>query len=158
MNQKAKRGITLVICLAVPLLVGALSGVLAGNIRAIYEGLNTPPLSPPGWLFGIVWPILYLLMGWASYLVVRDGTSKEKTGALALYVGQLAVNFSWSIIFFRADAFWVAFAVILLLDILVIGTMIAFRKINKLSFLLFLPYMVWISFATYLNLGTAWLN
>ena len=99
-------------------------------------------------------------MGTAAYFVwdsVR-GTKEERNEALKLYIAQLAVNFLWSIVFFRFDAYWLAVAVIILLDILVVMTMIKFKQINRLSYWLMIPYLIWLLFATYLNIGVAVLN
>ncbi len=141
-------------------LTGVLSALLSGGMSDGYGSFNQPPLSPPAIVFPIVWTILYALMGFAAYLVwdsVR-GTVEERTAALRFYAAQLAVNFSWSIIFFRFEAFWLSVAVIILLDALVLITALKFRKINFLAFLLFIPYLLWLALATYLNIGVAILN
>ncbi len=150
----------LVISIAIAELTGVLSALLSGNISGSYETFNQPPLSPPAILFPIVWTILYAMMGAAAYFVwdsVR-GTKEERTEALKLYVAQLIVNFLWSIIFFRFEAYWLSVAVIILLDILVIITTIKFKNINRLSYWLMIPYLIWLLFATYLNIGVAILN
>ena len=141
-------------------LTGLLSALLSGNIRSGYESFTQPPLSPPAILFPIVWVILYAMMGIASYLVwdsVR-GTSDERIEALKFYVAQLIINFMWSIFFFRFEAYWFSVAIIIILDILVIATTLKFKKINRLSYWLMLPYIAWLLFATYLNIGVAVLN
>lgn len=141
-------------------LVGLLSALLSGNITAGYGAFIKPPLSPPAILFPIVWTILYAAMGTAAYLVwdsVR-GTQEERNTALKFYIAQLIVNFMWSIFFFRFEAYWLSVAIIILLDILVIITTLKFKKINRLAYWLMIPYIIWLLFATYLNIGVAVLN
>lgn len=138
-----------------PLLVGGLSALFSGGF-SIYSSINTPPLSPPGYVFGIVWPILYLLMGISYYYIKKDNYILNN--ACFWYYLQLFFNFIWSIIFFRFRLFTLSFIVILLLVGSVIITFIKFRQINKKASNLFIPYILWIIFATYLNLGVAILN
>lgn len=150
----------LIIAIAIPEAVGALSAFVTGNIGERYRDYTQPPLSPPGIVFPIVWIVLYALMGIASYLIYEEvkGREKEKQEALLFYGLQLAVNFIWPIIFFRFSAYWVAVVVILVLLVLVIITAIKFRELNKNAFWLLVPYIIWLFFATYLNIGVAVLN
>ena len=150
----------LMIAVLIPLAVGGLSALLSGNISGKYADFTQPPLSPPSIVFPIVWTILYTLMGIASYLVYEQPSvnKAKKKDALIYYGLQLFFNFLWSIIFFRFDAYGLAFVVIIMLIALVIITMLKFRKINKIAFYLLIPYLVWLLFATYLNLGVAILN
>lgn len=138
-------------------LIGFLSSILAGDIPAEYALLIKPVLSPPDWVFGIVWTLLYAMMGLAAFLVYRIHTNASDK-AMTSFTVQLALNFSWSIIFFRFEAFWVAFIVILLMDIIVAYTIYLFSKVQKTSAKLMIPYLIWILFATYLNFGIAILN
>lgn len=152
--------LALAISIAIAELTGAFSAFLSGNIEGTYKSFVQPPLSPPAIVFPITWIILYALMGAAAYFVwdsVR-GSDSDKKNALIFYTAQLFVNFLWSIIFFRFEAYWLAVLVIIILDILVIITMVLFRRINKFSFWLFIPYILWLLFATYLNIGVAVLN
>ncbi len=139
-------------------LIGILSGLFDGNTGQLYTSFIKPPLSPPGWLFGVVWPVLYLLMGIAAYLIYQAPQSQDRQQAIALYWVQLFVNFLWPIIFFRFERYWLSAAVILLLVILVAMTTLRFWKINKTAGYLMLPYLLWLLFATYLNIGVAVLN
>ena len=140
-------------------LVGALSALLSGNSGGLYPELNNPPLSPPGWLFPVVWGILYALMGIAAYLVyASDADGDKKREALKYYAAQLAVNFLWSIVFFRFQAFWAAVAVIVVLDLLIVATMLKMRRVRKAAGYLMVPYLIWTLFATYLAAGVAVLN
>lgn len=149
----------LLICVAIPLAVGALSALLSGDGMAEFAVLNKPPLSPPAWLFPVVWTILYVLMGIASYLVLTSGTSTDKiTKALTVYGLQLAVNFFWSIIFFRLSMYLFAFFWLLLLWLLIIVTMVRFYRVKELAGDLMIPYLLWVTFAGYLNFGIYLLN
>lgn len=149
----------LIISIGIPLLVGGLSSYFAGNIGGAYAVLEQPPLSPPGWIFGVVWTILFTLMGIASYLVVTADAPKEDISkALTLYAAQLVVNFFWSIIFFGYEMYLLAFVWLVLLLILIGLTIIAFYKVSKPAAYLLVPYFLWVSFAGYLNLGIWLLN
>lgn len=140
--------------------VGILSGLLSGNQRDFYNSLIKPPMSPPGWVFPLVWVVLYAMMGIAFYFVITSarGSYSDHKSAVTYFILQLIVNFSWSIIFFRFEALLIAAVTIILLDLLVLITMMMFRLINKLSFWLMIPYLIWILFATYLNIGIVILN
>lgn len=139
--------------------VGSVSSFLSGNAGAFYQTLLLPPFSPPGWLFGLVWPVLYALMGIAAYLIyASEAEQQSRKKALILYGVQLAVNFSWSIIFFRFELLWGGLIVIAVLDFLVLVMLKVFRIINDTAAKLIVPYFIWILFATYLNLGIAMLN
>lgn len=140
-------------------LAGVLGSLFSGNLSQAYGAYEKPPLSPPGWLFGIVWPILYLLMSIAFYLVSQQEpkTPAHKTASV-LYWAQLFVNFLWPIVFFRLEWYWISVGIIVLLDILVVLTSLRFFKIKKTAAYLMLPYLLWILFATYLNIGIALLN
>lgn len=145
----------LLIAIGIPLLVGNISALLSGNVSSNYLQLNRPPLSPPGILFPIVWTILYALMGIASYIVY---TQDKTSNALKLYALQLFVNFMWSIIFFRQEMYLFAFIWLVLLWLLIIITIKAFYKISPLAAKLLIPYLLWVTFAGYLNLVYALLS
>lgn len=148
----------LVICLGIPLAVGGLSALLSGGMSD-YAGLSKPPLSPPGWVFPVVWTVLYLLMGYASYRVAVSGAPPAQIRqALLIYALQLFVNFLWSPIFFGLQLRLSAFIVLLILWILVCLTLHRFSAIDERAGDLLLPYILWITFAGYLNLGVFLLN
>lgn len=148
----------LLVCIAIPLAVGGLSALFtAGNIK-LFEEINKPPLSPPGWLFPVVWTILYVLMGIALYLVVMTRTRENKMPAYISFGVQLFFNFFWSIIFFNAQAYLFAFIWLLLLWVAIVLNIYFFKKINSTSAKLLIPYIVWVTFAGYLNLGIYILN
>lgn len=148
----------LAVNLAVPLAVGGLATLISGGM-ADFKMLNQPPLSPPGWVFPVVWTILYLLMGWAAYRVQSAGAEKAAVrSAMTAYYGQLALNFLWPILFFKMDAYLLAFVVLLALWAMVCVTMWKFYKIDETAGDLLIPYLLWITFAGYLNLGVYFLN
>ncbi len=145
--------------IALPLIVGAIAGLLTRNAMMDFEVLNKPPLSPPGWLFPVVWTILYILMGISSYLIKTSNASlEEKSDALTLYFYQLVVNFLWSIFFFNFQWYLFSFVWLLLLWILIILMIRSFDKISKAAAYLNLPYLLWVTFAGYLNFAIWWLN
>lgn len=149
----------LLICLAIPLAVGGLAAWLSGGGMADYSAVNQPPLSPPGWLFPVVWTILYLLMGYASYRVLISGADEGQIRrALTLYGAQLALNFLWPLVFFGLDWYLAAFVVLIALWVLIYLTMRAFSEIDEWAGNLLLPYILWVTFAGYLNLGVYLLN
>lgn len=154
-----KDGIMLIVSAIIPLAVGALSGFISGNNMEMFLNVNKPPLSPPGYIFPIVWTILYILMGIAAYLVyTSDANSVDKKSALTFYAVQLVVNFFWSIFFFRFEWYLFSFIWILLLWVLIFITIKEFYKISKTAAYLLIPYILWVTFAAYLNLGIFLLN
>ncbi|MBR3978583.1 MAG: tryptophan-rich sensory protein [Oscillospiraceae bacterium] len=146
----------LLICLAIPLAVGGLAALLTGGGMGDYATFNQPPLSPPGWLFPVVWSVLYLLMGYASYRVLISGKNVQKP--LKLYGAQLAVNFLWPLVFFGLQWYWAAFFVLVGLWVLIFLTWREFSKVDETAGNLLLPYLLWVTFAGYLNFGVALLN
>lgn len=149
----------LIICLVIPLAVGGIAALLTGGGMDTFASLNQPPLSPPGWLFPVVWTILYILMGIASYLVLVSGKPQEDINrALALYGIQLAFNFLWPILFFSLSAYLFAFIWLIILWLLILATIVQFYRIEKTAGYLMIPYLVWVTFAGYLNLGIYLLN
>ena len=148
----------LLICLAIPLAVGGLATLLSGGMGD-YRQLNQPPLSPPGWLFPLVWTILYLLMGYASYRVLMSGKDESAIrDALRTYGAQLLLNFLWPIVFFGFEWPLVAFFVLIALWILIYLTIRKFTALDETAGDLLIPYILWVTFAGYLNLGLILLN
>ena len=144
--------------LAIPLAVGGLATLLSGGMSSYAEFVQ-PPLSPPGWVFPVAWTILYLAMGYASWRVYSRGADPGQVRlSLILYGAQLFFNFLWPIVFFRFEAFLGAFAVLLVLWILIVITMWQFYKSDERSGDLLIPYLLWVTFAGYLNLGVYLLN
>ncbi len=148
---------TLVISILIPLAVGFLSSALSRNTSNTYETLIKPDISPPGYLFPIVWTILYILMGISSYLIYTSD-SEHKTKALNIYAAQLIFNFFWSIIFFRYNNYLLAFVWLLVLIVLIILMIKTFYEIKPIAGILQVFYLLWCIFAAYLNLNIYLLN
>lgn len=155
-----KKWISLVVCILIPLAAGGLAAVFTEDSMAMFDTIRKPPLSPPGILFPVVWTILYTLMGIASWLILQaPGSSpKEKKTALESYAAQLLFNFFWSIIFFNLGWYLAAFVWLLVLLYLIISCYEDFKEISKTAAELLIPYIVWVCFAGYLNLGIVILN
>ena len=150
---------TLSICILIPLAVGGLSALFTMGSMQDFAALKQPPLSPPGWLFPVVWTVLFVLMGIASYLVLETASGVEaKKSAFKAYFLQLGFNFMWSIIFFTLGAYEVAFVWLLALLALIVITTVKFYNINRYAAIFMLAYILWVSFAGYLNLAIAYLN
>ena len=146
----------LLLCVALPLAVGGLAAFLIKDNIVMFKLLKKPPLAPPEWLFPVAWTILYVLMGVASYLVLTS--DEPNRDALILYGVQLVFNFFWPILFFNAEAFLLSSVWIIILWFLILATMLRFFKISKAAGWLLLPYLLWVSFATYLNVSIYLLN
>lgn len=130
-------------------------GALLGP--ASFDGLTKPPLTPPAWVFPVVWTILYLLMGYAAYRIASV-TDNAASSALQLYGAQLAVNVLWTFFFFRLEWQLFAFFWLLLLIALLVYTMAAFAKLDTVAARLLYPYLAWCGFAAYLNLAFYLIN
>lgn len=129
------------------------------SIPTWYQTLTKPSFSPPNWVFGPAWTILYFLMGVAAYLIWIKGLEKKavKT-ALTFFIAQLVFNFFWSILFFGLHSPILGLVDILILWALILITIIKFHKISKTASYLLIPYILWVSFATILNLSIVLLN
>ncbi|MBU3181507.1 TspO/MBR family protein [Clostridium psychrophilum] len=137
--------------------IGGLSGFLSMDVSNTYQNFNKPFFSPPGWIFPIVWTILFFIMAVASYriwMIGKSGINVKK--ALVLYGIQLFLNFFWSIIFFRFRLYAIAFLELLLLLVFIILTTFEFYRIDKTSSYLMISYVAWVSFAGILNY-TIWI-
>lgn len=149
----------LMISIAISLGVGALAGYLTRNSVAIYSQLVKPPLSPPQWVFPVVWTLLYILMGISAYLVYQsDADTKEKKDALRVYGIQLLLNFVWSLVFFNMQAYLLAFIILIFLWFAIYIMIERFSAINMAAGKLQIPYLLWVMFAGYLNLAIICLN
>lgn len=147
----------LIISLLVALGVGALSAFVTRDSMMIYGQIETPPLAPPSWLFPVVWTILFALMGISSYLVYVS-SAKNKRTALTIYAVQLIVNFIWPILFFNMQAYTFAFVWLIILWALVLSMIVSFYRARPIAGYLQIPYLIWLTFAAYLNLAIAILN
>ena len=148
-----------IISIAIAVGVGALSGLLSmSGMEAYGEIAIKPTLTPPGWLFPVVWTVLYTLMGISAARVWLTTDSTQRSRGLNIYVAQLVVNFFWSLIFFNAQAFGFAVLWLILLWILVLLMILQFYKVDRFAALLQIPYLIWLTFALYLNIGVWVLN
>ena len=147
----------LLFSLAISLGTGALAGLITRGGMEKYGQFQQPPLSPPGIVFPIVWTALYFLMGVSAYRVLV-GEKPLREQAISIYAAQLAVNFFWPLFFFGWGWFWFSFFWLLLLLVLVVWMIFLFFKNYRLAGILQIPYLLWLVFAAYLNLGVALLN
>lgn len=146
----------LIISILIPVLLGGLVGLLTGASNN-YKDLVQPSFAPPSILFPIVWTILYILMGISSY-IISESDSYYKGEALFIYYVQLVVNLLWSFIFFTFNWYFIAFLWILLLIYLVYVMIRKFYSISKANAYLQIPYLLWLVFASVLNLSIFILN
>ncbi len=151
---------TYIVAIAIPIGVGLLSTYFTKDNMNIYEELIVPNAAPPGWLFPIVWTLLYTLMGISSAMIYnrRITDRNEVRGALNTYAISLVINFAWCIIFFNANAFLLSFLWLVLLFYFVVKTILEYRKIEPLAAYLQIPYAIWVAFAGYLNIAIYFLN
>lgn len=147
--MKIKDKSALIISILIPLAVGVISSLLSGN-ASTYAALNKPALSPPSYIFPIVWTILYILMGISSY-IIYSSNDPAKSKALRTYGLQLFFNFFWSIIFFGLSQYLLAFLWLIVLIFLIIVMIKQFYAISPIAAYLQIPYLVWCIFAAYLN-------
>jgi translocator protein len=154
--MKTSNILPIIICLAVPMIVGTISGIAtSGNITTWYATLNKPDFNPPNYLFGPVWTGLYLLMGISLFMVWRSPSGDARNYALAVFAIQLVLNFAWSFIFFHFKQVGWALFEIILVWISILAMIIIFHRINKTAAFLQIPYFIWVSFASVLN-GFIW--
>lgn len=149
-----------VISVAIALAVGGLSALLTMENMDIYSRINRPPLSPPSWLFPVVWTILYVLMGIGAALVYNRKEFKPEgvRRALIIYAVNLFLNFFWSIIFFNLEAYLFAFIWLVALWAVIIAMIISFRRVSPAAAYLQIPYLIWVTFAGYLTFAIYLLN
>jgi translocator protein len=146
----------------VPLIVvlGSASGLLSGSAaeNGWYQALQKPSWNPPGWIFGVVWPILYALMGLSLAMILNARGSAGRTPAIAMFMVQLAANLLWSPLFFGMHQVSTAFWVLLVMLGSTIITALLFSRIRRIAALLLLPYIAWMCFAAFLNFEIDQLN
>ena len=146
----------IIVQVVIALAAGGLSALLAGG-QELYDELIKPPLAPPGWVFPVVWSILYVLMGIAAGLVVKAG-EPVGGGVMRRYYLQLALNVLWPMVFFRFELLTVALIWLAVLVGAVIRTWQGFRRVSATAGRLLVPYLLWCFFALYLNAGFVILN
>lgn len=146
-----------------PLVVGLVASALTGNTMMEFGRLKQPPLAPPAWLFPVAWTILYILMGVASYLIYRlnpktKAEKKLQTAELIIYFVQLFFNFMWTIFFFRLEMRWFAFGWLIVMWLMILALICMCAKNRKAAAWCLVPYLLWCTFASYLNIMIAILN
>ena len=153
------------LAIAVPLGGGFIISLFTRDAMSKFSSFNQPPLAPPAWLFPVAWTILYTLMGIASYLIWKKGRDANapanKTAsktALIIYAVQLVFNFIWTPLFFSLGWYWFAFIWLMVMWVLIIVLTSQTRKISRFAFWMLIPYIIWCTFAAYLNCGIAILN
>ena len=147
--------ISFLVLLLLPLAVGFLSYYVTKDNMMLYDTIVKPPLAPPAWLFMVVWTVLYILMGVSSYLVYQKA---NRLGPLFIYFLSLFANFFWSVVFFNWRQFGFSFIWLVLLWILILFTIIDYFKVSKPAAILQIPYLLWVTFAGYLNFSIWMLN
>ena len=157
MTTRIHPALLVIICIAIPLVVGIVSSLLTRNAMVAFETMKKPPLAPPGWLFPVAWTILYVLMGLASYFIITSNTGNVKL-AIVIYAVQLAFNFFWSLFFFNGKMYAFSFVWLLAMLVMVIILIVLSAKISKAAMFMLIPYAAWCTFAAYLNLGIGILN
>ena len=145
--------------LAASFLVAFVGGLAStSGVDGWYAAADKPPWTPPNWLFGPVWTVLYTAMAVAAWLVWRRWGWQNAKPALSLYAAQLVLNALWTPLFFGAELLWLGLAVIVALDVVLALTMIAFFRKHRLAGVLLVPYLLWVLYASSLNAGVAYLN
>ncbi len=147
----------LIKCIAIPLVVGGISALITKEAMEQFYKLDHPPLTPPQWLFPIVWTILYILMGISLYIILEKG-NKTLYDARKLFYYKLIINFMWTVFFFNFKWYLFSFFWLLLLWVMMLVLVRKFYKISKVAAYMNVPQILWITFAGYLNLGVWWLN
>ena len=150
----------LIISIAVPELAGIIGSVFTvPSIAGWYAGIVKPALNPPAWVFGPVWTALFALMGISAFLIWKKGLERRDVKiALCIFIGQLILNTLWSVIFFGLRSPAGAFVGLVILWLAILATIIAFAKISRPAAWLLVPYILWVSFAGYLNYSIWQLN
>lgn len=149
-----------IVAILIPLAIGGLSALITNGGMNFYETIIRPPLSPPSIVFPIVWTILFILMGISSAIIYNTKTASppQKRSAFYTYALSLFFNFFWSIFFFNLNWFFFSFLWLTVLFFLILRTIMKYYKINPIAAFLQIPYLIWVTFAGYLNFAIWWLN
>lgn len=154
-----KKILILLLCIAVPLGLGAWAGIVTStNIPTWFETLNAPSFRPPNWLFAPVWTTLYILMGISFFLILQSKTKLPKRNAIIISIVQLSLNTLWSFLFFYFHQLGIALVEIIMIWLSIILMIRSYYPINKAAALLQMPYLAWVSFASILNAAYFFLN
>lgn len=157
MRKKPKKILRLIVCLLIPLAVGGIAAFLTRDSMDVYENVTKPAGAPPGFIFPIAWTVLYILMGISLYLVYQSDSSFRSAG-IVLFTVQLTMNFIWPLIFFNGTMYGVALIWLIALWGVILSMILVFYKVRPVSAWLQIPYLLWVAFAAYLNLGVAVMN
>lgn len=155
---KQREWLVAALCFTAPFVAAAIGGLFtASNIASWYDLLVQPSWTPPSWVFGPVWTVLYLLMGIAAFLVWRTGKS-ERNFAISIFFAHLVVNALWSVTFFGLHATKTALFIIVVLWLMIVWLMVLFARQSRVAAWLLAPYLLWVTYAATLNLGIVLLN
>jgi len=164
-STRPRQGLALVISILVPFIIGGLGATsTAGNVDGWYADANVAPWTPPNWVFGPVWSVLYVLIGVSFWRAWRMPSSPNRTAGIRLFIWQLALNAIWTPIFFAGFpligpiAFWLGVVIILAMDVLVWMTIVKFKEVDLWSARLLIPYEAWLWIASTLNIYLAFAN
>lgn len=153
------KALKLIVSLIVSVSAGAVGSLATiPNIPTWYAALDKPWLNPPNWLFGPVWTTLYILMGISLYLVWTSVVKGDKRSAYMFFSAQIILNALWSLVFFGLHMPWLGVVIIVLLLVAIAITMRTFWKFSHVASWLLVPYIAWVSFATYLTIAIASIN
>lgn len=156
-NSTKNRAKSYIISILIALAAGGISSIFAMSAMEEYNQLRQPAFAPPSWIFPIVWTILFILMGISAARVYLADT-EDTPSALRIYALQLIVNIIWTPLYFTFNLRLAAFIWLMLLFILVLIMTIRFNRVDKTAAILQIPYIIWLVYAGYLNLGTYILN
>jgi len=157
----SSRSLALGLAAIAPSIIASALGGLATTaaIPDWYTTIVRPWYTPPNWVFGPVWTVLYALLAWSFWRILRlpPGLAGRGT-AIVLFLAQMAVNLGWSLAFFGGRSPEAGLVVIVVLIALIVATMMSFLRLDRVAGLVFIPYLAWVSYATLLNIGIVWLN
>jgi translocator protein len=159
MSAKTINILKFIVALVIPLGLGGLAGMVTSEaIPEWYATLNKPSFSPPNWLFGPVWTILYIILGISFFLVWKKAPGVDRNKALLIFGVQMVLNFAWTFIFFYFKMLQLALIEIMVLWLSILIMMLWFYRVKPLAAYLNIPYILWVTFATVLNAGYYYLN
>ncbi len=159
MTAKTINILKFVISIVIPLGLGSVAGMVTSEaIPEWYASLNRPSFSPPNWLFGPAWTILYILLGISLFLVWKQAPGADRSRALLIFAVQMVLNFAWTFIFFYFKMLQLALIEIMVLWLSIFVMILWFYKVKPLAAYLNIPYILWVTFATVLNAGFYFLN
>jgi len=149
----------LIAAIALPLALGAFAGMFTSRaVPEWYASLNQPTFNPPNWIFGPVWTVLYILMGFSAFLIWKLPASPARNFALTIYLVQLLLNFGWTFLFFYFKTIGLALIEIVLLWTAILVMILLFHRLRPPAAWINLPYLLWVTFATVLNAAYYRLN